>query len=543
MFETLTQRLANSFSFLRNQKELTEANIGEGLEQVRTALLEADVNFKVVKDFTERVRARVVGQQKIAGVDPTQQFVAAFHHELVGLMGPKEARLEFAKNGPTVVLMAGLQGAGKTTTCAKLANFMREKHARRVLMVAADVKRPAAVEQLKVLGRQINVPVFHKEGLSPPELCFQGVAHARVAGADFVILDTAGRLHVDAEMMAEVVEIARVVKPTNTVLVVDAMTGQDAVSSASAFNERLELTGVILTKLDGDARGGAAVSLKAVTGKPILFVGEGERMGDLDSFHAERMAGRILGMGDVVGLVEKAQSAMSEKQAQAAFEKLVMGSFTLEDMLSQLRMVRKLGPMKKVLGMMPGMSGMADTLDVNDNQMNRLEALFTSMTPRERLQPDVFDMSRRRRVARGAGQDVSAVNDLLKRFKEMKLVMKQMNKMGLASKFGAKDKREALKGLAPEGELAPQESDGGGGLGGMLSGLGSGIGDIGRGLGGMFGGRPSAGPGGLGGPGGPGGPGGMGGLFGGPRPMGSSATRKSGSKRKDKQKRKKGKKR
>ncbi len=538
MFETLTQRLTQSFSFLRNQKELTEANIGEGLEQVRNALLEADVNFKVVKDFTERVRQRVVGQQKITGVDPSQQFVAAFHHELVGLMGPKDARIEFAKNGPTVVLMAGLQGAGKTTTCAKLAQHMREKYSKRPLLVAADVKRPAAVEQLKVLGRQIGVPVFFKEGMTPPELCFQGVAHARVAGADLVILDTAGRLHIDRDMMSEVVEIARVVKPTNTVLVVDAMTGQDAVTSAAAFNQSLELTGVILTKLDGDARGGAAVSLKAVTGKPILFVGEGERMGDLEPFHAERMAGRILGMGDVVGLVEKAQSAMTEKQAQAAFEKLVMGSFTLEDMLAQLRMVRKLGPMKKVLGMMPGMSGLADNLDINDGQMNRLEALFTSMTPRERLQPDVIDMSRRRRIARGSGQEVAAVNDLLKRFKEMKLVMKQMNKMGLAAQMGAKHKREALKDMSPDGELAGEES---GGVGGMLSGLSSGIGNIGRGLGGMLGGG-GPGMGGAGGPGGPGGMGGLGGLFGGPRPMGSSATRKSGSKRKDK-KRKKGKRR
>jgi len=531
MFETLTDRLSKSFAFLRDKKELTEENVEEGLRAVRQALLEADVNFKVVKDFTERVKSRVIGAPKIATIDPAQQFVAAFHHELVELMGPKDARLDFAKNGPTVVLMAGLQGAGKTTTCAKLAKLMREKHQRRPLMVAADVKRPAAVEQLKVLGRQIGVPVFFKEGLTPPELCLQGIAHARSAGADLVILDTAGRLHVDQLMMNEVAEIARAVKPANIVLVVDAMTGQDAVSSARAFHETLALTGVILTKLDGDARGGSAVSLKAVTGKPILFVGIGEKLDDLDAFSAERMAGRILGMGDVVGLVEKAQSAISEKEAQASFEKMVLGSFTLEDMLAQLRMIRRLGPMKKVLGMMPGMSGLADSVNIDDKQMNRLEALFTSMTPRERIQPDVLDMSRRRRIARGSGQDVAAVNDLLKRFKEMKLMMKQMNKLGLAANFGAKQKEAALREMAPEGDLA----DSGGGLGGMLSGLGSGIGNMGRGLGGLFN-RDKGLPGGA-----PGDD--MGGLFGGSRPMGSSATRQSGSKRRDKKRKKGGKRR
>ncbi len=532
MFETLTQRLSQSFSFLRDKKELTADNVEEGLRQVRSALLEADVHFQVVGDFTDKVRARILGEKRIAGVDPTQQFIAAFHHELVELLGPKDARIEFAKNGPTVVLMAGLQGAGKTTTCAKLAKFMREKNARRPLLVAADVKRPAAVEQLQVLGRQLGVPVFHQAGLQPPELCLRGVAEARKLGADFVILDTAGRLHVDQEMMAEVKAIAAAVKPTATVLVVDAMTGQDAVNSARAFNEALELTGVILTKLDGDARGGAAVSLKAVTGKPILFTGVGEKIDELDSFHVERMAGRILGMGDVVGLVEKAQSAISEKEAQASFEKMVLGDFTLEDMLGQLRMIRKLGPMKKVLGMMPGLSQHADALDIDEKQMNRLEALFTSMTPRERLMPDTIDMSRRRRIARGSGQEVSAINDLLKRHKEMKLMMRQLNKMGLAAQFGAKQKEAALKSMSGTGELA----SGGASGGGLLGGLGSGLGGLGRGIGGMFG----LGGGGAGGAGGlP--PGGFPGLGAGqnpfgPRPMGSSHTRKSG-KKKDKKKR------
>lgn len=541
MFETLTDRLTKTFSFLRDRKELTDDNIEEGLRAVRQALLEADVNFKVVKDFTDRVKERVVGGRRIQGVEASQQFVAAFHHELVQLMGPKDTRLEFAKNGPTVVLMAGLQGAGKTTTCAKLAKLLRDKHGRRPLLVAADVKRPAAVEQLRVLGRQINVPVFHKEGLAPPELCLQGVAYAQTAGADMVILDTAGRLHVDLALMDEVRDIATKVRPNNTVLVVDAMTGQDAVNSAKAFDDALALTGVILTKLDGDARGGAAVSLKAVTGKPILFIGTGEKIDELDTFHVERMASRILGMGDVVGLVEKAQSAISEQEASDSFEKLIMGSFTLEDMLAQLRMVRKLGPMKKVLGMMPGMSGLADQVNIDDKQMNRLEALFTSMTPRERLQPDLLDMGRRRRIARGSGQDVAAVNDLLKRFKEMKLMMKQLGKMGLGAKFGAKEKMAALKQMNEAGGMP--------GLGGGLSGLG-GPGLGGPGLGGL-GAGPAEGPASAGkqlpgwmqdgaAPRGGGGGllgGGLGGLFGGARPMGASSTRQSGKKKDKKKKR------
>ena len=523
MFETLTQRLTESFGLFRGQRELTEANIEEGLRKVRTALLEADVQFQVVQDFVAKVRQTALGEKRIAGVDASAQFVHAFHKEIVDLLGPKDARVEFAKNGPTIVLLAGLQGAGKTTTCAKLAKWFREKHGKRPLMVAADVKRPAAVEQLRVLGGQIGVPVYAKENVRPPDLCLQGVAHARVAGADFVLLDTAGRLHVDAEMMQEVVEIASAVRPTDTVLVVDAMTGQDAVNSAKAFHEKLALTGVILTKLDGDARGGAAVSLKAVTGRPILFTGVGEKIDDLDAFQPERMAGRILGMGDVVGLVERAQETISETEAQASFEKMVLGSFTLEDMLAQLRMIRKLGPMKKVLGMMPGMSQLG-AMDIDEKHMNRLEALFTSMTPRERIQPDLLDMGRRRRIARGAGQEVGAINELLKRFKEMKLVMRQMHKLGLGARLGAKEKRASLAAMSRSGELAEAAADmpddpfgappgsGGAGGGGPGPGIGGGIGGA---LGGLFGGsRPS-------------------------RPMGSSATRQSGSKRKDKKKKRK----
>ena len=518
MFETLTERLGASFSFFKNKKELTEANVDEGLAAVRQALLEADVNFKLARDFTDRVKERALGEQRLAGVEASDQFVHAVHAELVELMGPEDATLEVAKSGPTVILMAGLQGAGKTTTCAKLAKHLRDKHGKRPLMVAADVKRPAAVEQLQVLGRSLDIPVFHLDGAAPPEVCRAVVAEAASTGRDVVILDTAGRLHVDEMLMDEVAEIAATTKPHNQVLVVDAMTGQDAVQSAKAFHERLALTGVILTKMDGDARGGAAVSLKEITGAPILFLGAGEKVDDLDPFVADRMAGRILGMGDVVGLVETAQQNIDEEEAQASYEKMVMGSFTLEDMLGMFRMVRKMGPMKKVLGMMPGMGQAAKDLDIDDSQLNRLEALFTSMTRKERLEPEILDMSRRRRVARGAGQDIGAVNELLKRFKDMRRMMKQLNKMGLGSMLGGKAKRESLASLSPTGAMAdPAAGKGGGmlgGLGSLLGGGGGGMPDMSEMLGA---GNPMAGP----------------------RPMGSSATRatsKGRDRKKDKAK-------
>jgi signal recognition particle subunit SRP54 len=524
MFETLTQRLSGAFAFLKGSAELNEENVEEGLRAVRAALLEADVHFKVAREFTDRVRTRVVGERVLRGVEASQQFVHACHEELVELMGPEDARLEFAKSGPTVILMAGLQGAGKTTTCAKLAKLLKERHQRRPLLVAADVKRPAAVEQLKILGQKLDVPVFHAEGVAAPEVCARGVEHARKNGLDVVILDTAGRLHVDEEMMSEVAEVARRAQPHDQVLVVDAMTGQDAVRSAQAFHEKLQLTGVILTKLDGDARGGAALSIKSVVGRPILYAGIGEKIDDLDAFHPRRMAGRILGMGDVVGLVETAASKISEEEAQASFEKMVMGDFTLEDMLEQLRMIKRLGPLKKVLSMMPGMGQLGD-LDklVDDKRFSRMEALFTSMTRRERLRPEIIDMSRRRRIARGAGQDPNAVGELLKAHQGMKRMMKEMNRLGLGAKLGAKAKQDSLRALSPTGQMAaPPDS---GGLFGGLGGLGGGLG----GLGGLFGGGPKM-------------PGGMGqnpfGMGMPSRPMGSSPTRQSGSKRK-KDKRKK----
>ena len=488
MFESLTQRLKGAFGLFRGQRELTADNIEEGLTSVRQALLEADVHYQVARDFVERVRERALGSERIADdqVSASDQFVHAVHRELVDVMGPEDAEIEFASGGPTVILLAGLQGAGKTTTCAKLARHLRERRQRRPLLVAADVKRPAAVDQLKVLGERLGMPVFHEPGIGPAELCERGVAEAKRTGADVVLLDTAGRLHVDDELMDEVSEIARRTRPDAQILVVDAMAGQDALTSAKAFHERLALTGVVLTKLDGDARGGAAVSLKAVTGVPILFLGTGEKLEDLDAFSAERMAGRILGMGDIVGLVERAQDSIDEEQAQAQFEKMVMGSFTIEDMLAQLRMIRGLGPLKKVMGMMPGIGDQLDNLDVDDKALVRIEALCTSMTPRERLQPELIDMSRRQRIARGAGQKVEAVSSLLKQHRAMKEMMTKLGPMmqslgGMASK----EKRAALEGLSPSGELAADL--GGDGLLSKLGGTARGVGNAAKGLGSMLG--------------------------------------------------------
>jgi signal recognition particle subunit SRP54 len=514
VFESLSERLGSALAALRGRRELSDQNIEEGLLAVRAALLEADVHFQVVKDMVERVRASVVGAKVLPGVEPAQQFVHAVHRALVEAMGPEDARLAFAKHPPTVILLAGLQGSGKTTTCAKLAQNLRDKHQLRPLMVAADTKRPAAVEQLRVLGTRLGIPVFHREGLTPAEVCVQGLREAQALGRDAVLLDTAGRLHVDEELMREVAEIAGRTQPHQTLLVCDAMTGQDAVRSAQAFHAHLRLSGLILTKLDGDARGGAALSLKAVTGAPILFVGVGEKLDDLAPFHPERMAGRILGLGDVVGLVEQAQEKISDHEAQAAYEKMVLGSFTLEDMLAQIRMFRRLGPMKKVLGMLPGMGALADKVEVDDRKMNRLEALFTSMTPFERLHPDCLDMSRRRRVARGSGQDVAAINELLKSYKGMKQMMREMNKLGLGARFGMKQKRAALERLAP-GNASPGAPDLG--LDALLGGGGP---ERARGVPGLG----SLGP---------------GGILGGPRPMGSSSTRQSGSRRKKEKRRKK----
>jgi signal recognition particle subunit SRP54 len=431
MFDSLTGALGKVVTLFRGSKTLTEANVEEGLRAVRQALLEADVHFKVAKDFIQRVKARALGEELIKAVEPGHQFIKIFHDELTALMGGESASLPMVGNGPTVIMMAGLQGSGKTTTCAKLALHLRKKKSRKPMLVAADLQRPAAVEQLVTLGKQLGIPV-HAEppGSRPPEVCKRGIDAAARLFCDVVILDTAGRLHIDDELMRELEDIVARCKPHGVVLVSDSMMGQDAVNSAKAFHDRLPLTGVILTKLDGDTRGGAAMSIKAITGRPILFVGTGEKPDDLEEFHPDRMAGRILGMGDVVSLVERAQEVVDQEDAEKQAARLMKGRFTFDDFLKSLQMVRKLGPMKKVLGMLPGVGQMMKDVDIDEAQFKRLEAMIHSMTAHERRNPDVIEIGRRRRIARGSGNELQAVHDLVKRFKEMQKMFGKMGKGG-----------------------------------------------------------------------------------------------------------------
>lgn len=430
MFDALANALGKAYRALVGQKVLTEQNVDEAIRAVRQALLEADVHFQVAKEFVADVRQRVLGQQVIASVEPGQQFVKCVHDALTDLLGGQARGLPVADEGPLVLMMCGLQGSGKTTTCAKLALWLRKHKKKNPLLVAADLQRPAAVEQLQSLGRQLGVAVFAAPGKRPPEVCAAGVQHARAHGHDVVVLDTAGRLHVDEPLMRELQDVHAATRPHGALLVCDAMLGQDAVNSAREFHARLPLHGLILTKVDGDARGGAALSIVKVTGAPILFAGTGEKPDDLEPFDPARMAGRILGMGDVVGLVEQAQAVIDEKQAEAAAKKLQKGQFNFEDFLAQMNMIRKLGPLKKVLGMLPGVGSMLKDVDFDDRQMKRLEAMILSMTPRERQRPDVIDLPRRRRIARGSGNDLDAVNGLIKQFKAMQDLMKKFGRGG-----------------------------------------------------------------------------------------------------------------
>jgi len=430
MFENLSTRFQSLISRFSGRSKLTEDNVQEAMREVRMALLEADVNLGVVRDFIKRVKEKALGEEVIQGVAPGQMIIKIINDELVDLMGPEDAPLTLARGRPTVILMAGLQGSGKTTTCGKLALKLK-KEGRKVLLVAADLQRPAAVEQLKVLGRDLEVDVHAETGHPPPEVCAHALDRARQEGHDVVILDTAGRLHVDEELMDEVARVAERTSPDEILLVLDAMTGQDAVNSAKAFNDRLELSGVVLTKLDGDARGGAALSVKAVTGKPIKFVGVGEKLDRLEVFHPSRMADRILGMGDVVSLVEKAQEVIDEEEAQAQAEKMFLGSFTLEDFQGMLQKIRSMGPLKDLMGMIPGMGAQLQGVDLDEKEFYRSEAIIQSMTPKERMDPQVLNVSRRERIARGSGTTVEQVNLLLKNFKQMKKQLQQMRKMGI----------------------------------------------------------------------------------------------------------------
>ena len=430
MFENLTEKLNGVFRSLAGRGRLTENNIRDALREVRTALLEADVNYEVARDFVEQVRSKAVGQQVLKTLRPDQVFVKVIHDEMVRLMGPVDPKIPYASPAPTVIMLAGLQGSGKTTHAGKLARLVAHD-GHRPLLVACDCQRPAAVEQLMVVGSQVDTPVY-SEGLGDPvRIARNGVAAAREQNADVVLIDTAGRLHIDQPMMQEARDIARAVKPHQVYLVCDAMTGQDAVTSAREFNETLELDAVILTKLDGDARGGAALSVKAVTGKPIKFVGVGEKMDRLEPFHPDRMANRILGMGDVVSLVEKAQQTVDQEEAERLQEKLRKAEFGLDDFLKQIRQMRRMGPLKEILGMIPGMGAQLKDLPVDDSELDQTEAIINSMTPDERAKPQRIDASRRRRIARGCGMDPQDVAGLVKSFAQVRDLIKQMHGGGM----------------------------------------------------------------------------------------------------------------
>lgn len=426
-FDNLTARLQETMKKLRGKGRLSEKDVDEALREVRLALLEADVNYKVVRDFIKRVKERAVGEEVLSSLTPGQQVIKIVNDELTTLMGGTLAKLQLSSRPPSVIMMVGLQGAGKTTTAAKLARLLKGQ-GHRPLLVAADVYRPAAIKQLLVLGEQINVPVFSMGEQNPVDIAKAAVSHGTSHGNDVIIIDTAGRLHVDEELMGELVQIKEAVSPHEILLVVDAMTGQDAVNVAEAFNSQLDIGGVVLTKLDGDARGGAALSVKAVTGKPIKFVGVSEKMDGLEPFHPDRMASRILGMGDVLTLIEKAVSTVDEEKAKQLAHKLKEAEFTLEDFLDQLEQLKKMGPLDQILGMLPGMGPVKQlkNLEVDEKHLTRIEAIINSMTPEERRNPQIIGGSRRKRIARGSGTRVQDVNRLLKQFEQTRQLMKQL---------------------------------------------------------------------------------------------------------------------
>jgi len=426
MFESLTEKFNSVFRSLAGRGRITQASISDAMRDVRKALLEADVSYDVVKQFCKDVTQAAIGAEVIKSLHPGQVMVKIVSDELTKLMGPVDTHIYFVSPGPTVIMLAGLQGCGKTTTAAKLAKYLVAK-GKKPLLVADDLQRPAAIEQLIVLGRQINVDVYSEDSKSALKVAKNAVKHARKNNHDVVVLDTAGRLHIDQEMMTEIADVAKAVNPHQIYLVCDAMTGQDAVTSTKEFNERLELDGVILTKLDGDARGGAALSVKAVTGKPIKFIGVGEKLDKLEEFHPDRMAGRILGMGDVVTLVEKAQEHFKADEAEKLQKKMAKGSFGFDDFLKQMQAVKKMGGMKDMLKMIPGMGGQLKELDFDGAELNQTEAIVYSMTPTERRDPDIIDASRRRRIATGAGAEAQDVSGLVKTFKRSRDMMKAIS--------------------------------------------------------------------------------------------------------------------
>ena len=428
MFGGLTEKLANAFKKFKNKGKLTEADVKEGMREVKLALLEADVNFKVVKEFIKAVTDRAVGSQVLESLVPAQQIVKIVNEELINLMGGETPKVNISPKPPTVVMMVGLQGAGKTTHSAKIASYYKKK-GKSPLLVACDVYRPAAVEQLKIVGESANIPVFSLgTKISPVEIAKAGVEHAKKNGHDMVFIDTAGRLHIDEELMAELVKIKEAVGPTEILLVVDAMLGQDAVNVAKTFNDLLDITGVVLTKMDGDTRGGAALSVKYITGKPIKFIGTGEKLDALELFHPDRMASRILGMGDILSLIEKAEQAYDEKNARELEKKMREQTFSLEDFLEQMRQLKKMGNLEQLIGMLPGANtGALKNAQIDEDQMKKTEAIILSMTKQERLRPELINGSRRKRIANGSGTSVEDVNKLLKQFEQMKKMMKQFS--------------------------------------------------------------------------------------------------------------------
>ncbi|TMU87813.1 signal recognition particle protein [Bacillus sp. BHET2] len=441
-FEGLADRLQGTIQKIRGKGKISEADVKEMMREVRLALLEADVNFKVVKQFVKKVSERAVGQEVMKSLTPGQQVIKVVQEELTNLMGGEQSQIAVSKRPPTVIMMVGLQGAGKTTTTGKLANLLRKKHNRKPLLVAADIYRPAAIKQLETIGKQLSLPVFSMgDQVSPVEIAKSAIEKAKEEHHDYVLIDTAGRLHIDENLMGELEEIKELSNPDEIFLVVDAMTGQDAVNVAQSFNEALGISGVVLTKLDGDTRGGAALSIRSVTEKPIKFVGTGEKMDALEAFHPERMASRILGMGDVLSLIEKAQANVDEDKAKELEQKMRTMSFTFDDFLEQLGQVKQMGPLDELLKMMPGANKMKglDKVQVDDKQISHVEAIIQSMTKDEKIHPETLNASRRKRIAKGSGTSIQEVNRLLKQFEDMKKMMKQMSGMqGKGKKKGMK---------------------------------------------------------------------------------------------------------
>ena len=437
-FENLSDKLAGVFKRLRSKGKLTESDVKAAMREVRLALLEADVNYKVAKDFTNTVAEKCIGANVMESLTAPQMVVKIVKEELTALMGSEHARLKTANKIPTIIMMCGLQGSGKTTHSAKLAKYLKSQ-GHRPLLAACDIYRPAAIEQLKVVGKAVDTPVFEMGTEKPEKIVKKAVAFARDYGHDYLIIDTAGRLHVDTELMDELKRITQTVEVDNILLVVDSMVGQDAVNIAKAFNDILEIDGIILTKLDGDTRGGSALSVKAVTGKPIMFAGVGEKLDQLDEFHPDRMASRILGMGDVLSLIEKADTRLDEKKAEETAKRLAENKFDMNDLLDQFHQIKKMGSLKSILSMMPGMEKQIRDVDIDDRQLLRIEAVITSMTKKERAKPDIINASRRKRIAAGAGVKVEVVNRLMKQYEQMKKMFKQMNSKG--------GKKKMLRGM------------------------------------------------------------------------------------------------